>query len=1095
MISEGDIIRNQTDKWGNSAIHNVILGREKVLREQFKDLRKEDDMKFNIAKSSGHDMKRVDSHTCIIDHNKCMDILLKNNHSMLFDIDEVNLVGNTALHLAVKLKIYNDITLAKMLIEKKARIDIKDKKGKVAQIHRMDEDNRCNSKNTFDVKRNLIEPYPMREENHELFLKAVEERNLQKVESLLENNSINLNDYVNSLNGTPLTFAFRNGFYQIANCLVKNIIEKTITMTEEVLSHLLDEVLEGIIEYKVDTERKHNQKNKRKFSDYGRCMEKLLANKGYFNIDIDVHNIFYKACQHGFSGLIPILLQYGADPSRLVTKMKTTPLLIAFGKGYYEVAEILIKHVSKKDKTEEWFKKLYGVILQGKIELSKCKKKRKCKQKKSYEEVNYGKCLDILLKDDNDNHPSSITGDMLYKTYDNNLTSFAKLLLANGSDPSYMFENNDEHNPILIVSKHGNYRIMESLLKKGKESNILTKVLTETNKWKNNALLNVIKSCKYTKINNLNDNRIIDDVDSYKCIEILLRYKSYFSIDAKDKSGNTALHYALQIRNDNSYAKILIKHGALIDVANKKGQNSMSNIRCSLLKSVLDDCIEGDVDNDDMETTMNLSMLSHNESLDIKTETDLVKEIYSKNSYNTLLFHPIIIIFLYIKWQKLKLFWVLNLAFYIISFVCTMIYIILFQFVTSPHNVFWETILIYLISLLGIIAAIKELIQMYMLKFKYFISFDNYLEVFVLIMKGIVLYYPDYDVQQTCSAWLVVGIVAKAILLVGRTPHLGMSIYIKMFKTVMSNFVKVTIFLYFWLILSFSFAFLILSKDTLQPDIFISLKDYLSLIMGIIVMSTGEMEYSDLSAGDMKHSLTFNISPISSHLLFFLFVFIVVLVTMNLINGIAISDIYKIREQAECHEIREQAEYIIAADETLKILIKVFSCCQLKYKFWNHYLVFDSCYPNKEVTFFPKRRYKVIWSHCKGHACSNTNFHTCPKCIKNNFADWIKISTLSDDYAKKCHPCNIYMSKYYYDKHMCSKTYECYFCHTSKYIRDDTFKKVHQCHHRHKYFISSMTIHSAMNVLQKKKNEKREQETLRKISLELENILKKIQSS
>ena len=160
-----------------------------------------------------------------------------------------------------------------------------------------------------------------------------------------------------------------------------------------------------------------------------------------------------------------------------------------------------------------------------------------------------------------------------------------------------------------------------------------------------------------------------------------------------------------------------------------------------------------------------------------------------------------------------------------------------------------------------------------------------------------------------------------------------------------------------------------------------------------IGMFVGELEFSDIP---------FSTNPISS-LLFITFIFLIVVVLMNLLNGLAVSDIGHIRDEAEVLSLKSQVDLISYWESILlndpynfltswpKLLAALpsFSFC-----FWvkkvpgcesflskitggTRILLFYECLPFKSATFFPnkriqscnpyKKRVKVDLSSTKEH--------------------------------------------------------------------------------------------------------------------------------
>ncbi|CAL4154432.1 unnamed protein product, partial [Meganyctiphanes norvegica] len=340
---------------------------------------------------------------------------------------------------------------------------------------------------------------------------------------------------------------------------------------------------------------------------------------------------------------------------------------------------------------------------------------------------------------------------------------------------------------------------------------------------------------------------------------------------------------------------------------------------------------------------------------------------------------------------------------------------------------------------------------------------------------------------------------AEIILLFGKMPLFESLIYITMFKRVTFNFLKIIAVLFLWIILAFSFSFFIMFKGNTLPEGDNSFTTFFNALLKTVVMSTGEMDYTDMH---------FDLSayPVSSRLVFTLFIFVIVFVTMNLINGIAISDIKDILEEAENHAIMAEAECIIGINETLKVLKKVIGTEYLN-RLWNTCLVFNNCFPTKKVSLFPNRHYNHIWATCEGHPCSISNINHCP------YYFWLHIDQLYSLYynifiqmwfLKKCDDCKIYYDKRIVCKesaHDCTKKYECAICKRFIYRRNESSNKIHYCLHRHRYYIKNMSIKAIKMIVEKQRQEadsnlRNKEVKIKKIRIEhLQTCINKLKQS
>jgi hypothetical protein len=127
----------------------------------------------------------------------------------------------------------------------------------------------------------------------------------------------------------------------------------------------------------------------------------------------------------------------------------------------------------------------------------------------------------------------------------------------------------------------------------------------------------------------------------------------------------------------------------------------------------------------------------------------------------------------------------------------------------------------------------------------------------------------------------------ELVLMLGRLPLL--SVQTEMFKTVSLTFLKFMAG-YIILIMAFAFSFYILFEGNVKKDDVDMFTNPLISILKTIVMFAGEFEVS---------SLSFDSLPGTSHVIFLLFVFFVSIVLLNLLNGLAVGDTGRVREEAE----------------------------------------------------------------------------------------------------------------------------------------------------------------------------------------------------
>lgn len=305
-----------------------------------------------------------------------------------------------------------------------------------------------------------------------------------------------------------------------------------------------------------------------------------------------------------------------------------------------------------------------------------------------------------------------------------------------------------------------------------------------------------------------------------------------------------------------------------------------------------------------------------------RPEMECLSFLSRSSKHCRLLLHPIFDTFLSLKWQRIRQYYFFNIIAYSLFLVLLTLYILAFHgsfvpvvaedgenvptstttTITTPSaptttggngNFAGKIILQVLITLFLLYVAFREGVQMLMSYKMYLLKVENWLVISIIVLTLVLLFAPVGGAsQQSLSAWLILFSWIEFILLLGRHPYLA--VYVTMFTTVAFNFLKFII-LFSIIILAFSISFyLVFQVES-------SFATYPEALLKTLAMTTGELEYIELPLAT---------HPVSSHLLFIVFVFLIVLVLMNLLNGLAVSDIQQIREEAEIVSYSSRVELI-----------------------------------------------------------------------------------------------------------------------------------------------------------------------------------------
>jgi len=136
------------------------------------------------------------------------------------------------------------------------------------------------------------------------------------------------------------------------------------------------------------------------------------------------------------------------------------------------------------------------------------------------------------------------------------------------------------------------------------------------------------------------------------------------------------------------------------------------------------------------------------------------------------------------------------------------------------------------------------------------------------------------------------------MVLIGKLPRFGK--YVQMFRTVASSVITLLV-AYLPLLVAFMASFMIIfrSEDTFKSRYFPS------SFLKLFVMMLGEIDLDPAN----QDSNAFQFS-VSSHIFFFGFIFLVSIILMNLLVGLAVSDIQGLSKSAKINQLVKQVELI-----------------------------------------------------------------------------------------------------------------------------------------------------------------------------------------
>ncbi|XP_050298679.1 transient receptor potential cation channel protein painless-like [Anthonomus grandis grandis] len=569
-------------------------------------------------------------------------------------------------------------------------------------------------------------------------------------------------------------------------------------------------------------------------------------------------------------------------------------------------------------------------------------------------------------------------------------------LLNNGADPNKT-GNKDLTKPVIVAAEHGYSEILKLLL--DKYDNIL--VIPE-------GLLGLI-------LQDI-DREHHDNRGCYKVFMDKLRGSNPDEVSIKlnepDCKNNTPLHYAIRY-GDKEITEELLSLGASLGAKNKYGIMPVQDIEPETLKQHLDNCVQFDlkskkIEKEGFQVKFNYRSIippyaksSFNEQVTYKdpeaagitasvqkslvAETEVIFFMSQTSEFKHLLKHPVIVSFLFMKWLRVQwLFWA-NLIFYITFALSLVVYIFCDYAYFSPEGksvfqVLFATLSYAVLVITLIILMFRELFQICVAPTKYLTNFENYIEIALIILTSFIVFKSGSSegTRKQLSSLAILFAAFELVLMLGQHPYFSTNVV--MLKTVSFNFFKFLIW-YSLLIIAFALSFYLLFTPTDKVNVRISRAENNDSAVATnddedesfvnpgkslfktIIMLTGEFDAS---------SINFDNDPYVSKFIFALFIFMIAIILLNLLNGLAVSDTQMIKNDAELVGHIARAEHIRYVESMLigniipvNVMKKLndVCCCIPNFKSCNigmcNRLSRNTClfpkYLNYELIFYPNK--------------------------------------------------------------------------------------------------------------------------------------------
>ena len=422
---------------------------------------------------------------------------------------------------------------------------------------------------------------------------------------------------------------------------------------------------------------------------------------------------------------------------------------------------------------------------------------------------------------------------------------------------------------------------------------------------------------------------VMNTVSSVQLVELLLENGA--NANVPDESGLTALHIAALNEQMHSVESI-IWSGADVSATTNKGITALNIIvkkipeTMSVFRKRLDASIRlkrPSRQNREFEMKLDLNFLfPSNHQCEMNVINTFIQE-----GQKDLLPHPLIKVFLHLKWEKIRKFCLLRIILNALAIVFMSIYV-LTALAYNCYNVpntnnatlctsddisrhfFQKTIieLEWYLSL-GFMCVLLPRKIMGLTTSKtaklYFSNIENILDIMVLLCNFLIsfIYTGEiYDWQKFVGAFAVLCAWTNLMFLIGQLPTFGT--YIAMFTHIQVEFAKLLL-AYSGLLIGFmiSFCVLFITEG--------SFSNPLTGLVKVLSMMAGDLDFDVTMHVGLSENGSFDVyNPLSicSQILFALFVIFIAIILMNLLVGIAVHDIQGLRTHAGLTKLVRQTK-------------------------------------------------------------------------------------------------------------------------------------------------------------------------------------------
>ncbi|XP_033212321.1 transient receptor potential channel pyrexia-like [Belonocnema kinseyi] len=484
----------------------------------------------------------------------------------------------------------------------------------------------------------------------------------------------------------------------------------------------------------------------------------------------------------------------------------------------------------------------------------------------------------------------------------------AELLLERGVDPTY--KNVTGETPLHVACSAQSVKCCELLLQKPEVD------------------VNALDEMNRTPLHNA----VMAPGSNITIVELLLKHGA--RVNPIDKTGFSPLHVAA-LEEHAECVEMLIRNGADVSATTSKGVSALNIILRKIPESLQEFRMKMDSSiklkrpgNKNREFEMRFDFASLLPS-DGKPETSFINTFMQEN-LTDLLSHPLVSAFLYLKWERIKKFYLLNIFAYTLMLIVMSTYV-LTALAYQCYNSNEENVIsnngtnkiCYYFDKRVVefewyiwLAFVCLMIPRKILSFithknckEYIWNIDNILDTIVIVSVFATSYVytgKTYHWQKYMGAFSILCAWTNLMFMIGQLP--GFGTYVAMFTHIQFEFAKL-LFAYSGLLIGFTLSFCVIFDR--EP----AFANLLTGMIKILTMMAGELDFEGLvnhpEGNKSGYVIVYHHLSVCSQILFSLFVIFIVVILMNLLVGIAVHDIKGLLNQAGLTKLIRTTKLIV----------------------------------------------------------------------------------------------------------------------------------------------------------------------------------------